>query len=81
MLSLFIISVIFKKKPPNRKESFKYFIGYNDNDVIRPLFLGLPQMIEYLKCFNNNSSNNDNDNNNNNNDNSNNNSNNSTNNY
>ena len=26
------------------KNSFKYFIGYNDNDVIRPLCIRLPQM-------------------------------------
>ena len=34
------------------KKSLKYFIGYIDNDdVIRPLFLKLPQMIGYLKEF------------------------------
>ena len=34
-----------------KKESFKYFIGYIDNHVIEPLFLRLPQMIGYFKCF------------------------------
>ena len=35
------------------KNSVKYFIGYNDEeDVIRPLLLKLPQMIGYLKEFN-----------------------------
>ena len=34
------------------KNSLKYFIGYNDEeDVIRPLLLKLPQMIGYLKEF------------------------------
>ena len=34
------------------KNSRKCFIGYNDEeDVIRPLLLKLPQMIEYLKEF------------------------------
>ena len=29
--------------------SFKYFIGYNDNDVIRPLWVRLPQMTGYAR--------------------------------
>ena len=29
------------------KSSFKYFIGYNDNGVIRPLRIKHPQMIGY----------------------------------
>ena len=28
-----------KKEPYGTKNALKYFIGYNDNDVIRPLFL------------------------------------------
>ena len=32
--------------------SLIYFIGYNDNDVIRPLCLRLPQMTGYAKKFN-----------------------------
>ena len=27
-----------------KNNSFKYFIGYNDNDVIRPLFVKLPNL-------------------------------------
>ena len=34
-----------------KKSSFKYFIGYDDNDEIRPLCTKLPQMIGYAKCF------------------------------
>ena len=34
------------------KNSLKYFIGYNEEeDVIRPLLLKLPEMIGYLKNF------------------------------
>ena len=37
------------------KNSVKYFIGNNDEeDVIRPLLLKLPQMISYLKEFDDN---------------------------
>ena len=33
---------VFKKETDDKYNSFKYFIGYNDNDVIRQLYLGLP---------------------------------------
>ena len=36
------------------KSSFEYFIGYSDNDDIRPLYIKLPQMIGYVKCFDSN---------------------------
>ena len=29
-------------------------IGYNDNDVIRPSCIKLPQMFGYVKCFDSN---------------------------
>ena len=32
-----------------KKNSLKYFIGYNDDDVIRPLCVRVPQMIGYVK--------------------------------
>ena len=38
-------------EPYGRKTSFKYFIGYNDNDVIRPLCMKLPQMTGYVRKF------------------------------
>ena len=34
-----------------KKGSFKYFIGYNDDDAIRPLCIQLPQMIGYANYF------------------------------
>ena len=34
--------------------SFKYFIGYNDNDVIRPLNLLLSQTTGYINKFDKN---------------------------
>ena len=33
------------------KKSFKYFIGYDHDDVIRPLCIKLPQMTEYVRSF------------------------------
>ena len=40
---------VFKEKPYGTKNSFKYFIGYNDNDVIRPLCIKPPQMIDCVR--------------------------------
>ena len=34
--------LVSKKEPYGTKNSYKYFIEYNDNDVFRPLCLRLP---------------------------------------
>ena len=34
-----------------KKRSFKYFIGYNDKDDIRPLCIKIIRMIGYAKYF------------------------------
>ena len=46
--------LISKKEPYGKKNSLKYFIGYNDDDVMRPLCIKLHQMIDYVKCFDSN---------------------------
>ena len=46
--------LIFKKEPYGTKNWFKYFIGYNDNDIIRPLCIRLLQMTGYVRKFNEN---------------------------
>ena len=46
--------LVSKKEPYGNKNSVKYFIGYNDNDIIRPLCIRLPQMTGYAKKFNDN---------------------------
>ena len=43
-----------EKESYGTKSSLKYFIGYNDDGVIRPLCIKLPQMIGYVKCFDSN---------------------------
>ena len=32
---------------------FKYFIGYKEGEIIKPLYIILPQMTEYIKYFEN----------------------------
>ena len=47
--------LVSKKESYGTKNSLKYFIGYNDDDnVIKPLCIKLPQMIRYVKCFDSN---------------------------
>ena len=46
--------LVSKKERYGTKNALKYFIGYNDNDVIRPLCLKFPQMTCYAKKFNGN---------------------------
>ena len=46
--------LVSKKESYGIKNSFKYFIGYNDNDIIRPLYIRLPQMTGYAKKFDKN---------------------------
>ena len=41
--------LVSKKESYGTKNSLKYFIVYNDDDVIRPLCINLPQMIGYIK--------------------------------
>ena len=41
--------LVSKEEPYGTKYSFKYFIGYIDNDVIRLLCIKLPQMTGILE--------------------------------
>ena len=43
--------LVSKKEPYSTKKKLKYFIGYNDNDVIRPLYSRLSQMTGYTNKF------------------------------
>ena len=46
--------LVSKKETYGKYNSFKYFIGYNDNGVIRPLYLELSQMTGYINKFDKN---------------------------
>ena len=46
--------VISRRESYGKKGSLKYFIGCNDNDVIRPLCIKLPHTIGYVEPFDNN---------------------------
>ena len=46
-------NILVSKKYDN-KNLLKYFIGYNGNDIIRPLCIRLPQMTGYARKFDKN---------------------------
>ena len=46
--------LVSQKEPYNKNNSLIYFIGYNDNDVIRPLCLRLSKTTGYINEFNEN---------------------------
>ena len=46
--------LISKKEPYSKYNSFKYFIGYKDNDVIRLLYLLFSQTTGYINRFDKN---------------------------
>ena len=46
--------MVSKKEPYCKNNSLIYFIGYNDNDVIRPLCLKLSKMTGYINKFDEN---------------------------
>ena len=43
--------LVSKKEQYGKYNSFNYFIGYNDNDAIRPLYSKLSQMTGYNNEF------------------------------
>ena len=46
--------LVSKKEPYGNKNSFRYFIRYNDNDIIRTLCIRLPQMTGNARKFDEN---------------------------
>ena len=46
--------LVSKKEQYGKHNSFKYFIGYNDNNIIRPLYLFLSQTTGYISKFDKN---------------------------
>ena len=43
--------LVSKKQTYGKYNSFKYFIGYNDNDNNRPLYLFISQTTGYINKF------------------------------
>ena len=45
--------IVISDKFKHSDDGFKYFIGYQEGEIVRPLCIILPQMIGYIKYFEN----------------------------
>ena len=45
--------IVVSDKFRHNEESFKYFIGYQEDEIVKPLCIILPQMNGYIKYFEN----------------------------
>ena len=48
-----IDQIVVSDKFKHSDESFKYFIGYQEGEIVKPLCIILPQMSGYIKYFEN----------------------------
>ena len=44
---------VVSDKVKNSEEGYKYFIGYQEDEIVKPLCIILPQMNGYIKYFDN----------------------------
>ena len=45
--------IVISEKFKHSDDGFKYFIGYKDGEIVKPLCIILPQMNRYIKYFEN----------------------------
>ena len=51
--SVIVNQIVVSDRFNRSGEGFKYFIGYQDNETVKPLCIILPQMSGYIKYFGN----------------------------
>ena len=52
-MSVNVDQIVISDKFKHNNESFKYFIGYQEGEIVKPLCIILPQMSGYIKYFEN----------------------------
>ena len=52
-MSVNVDKIVASDKFKHNKEGFKYFIGYQEREIVKPLCIILPQMNGYTKYFKN----------------------------
>ena len=57
LLSVDVDQIVVSNKFKHNNEGFKYFIGYQEGGIVKPLCIILPQMSGYIKYFENGSKN------------------------
>ena len=51
VISVSVDQIVIFEKFKHNSEDFKYFIGYQEGEVVEPLCIILPQMSGYIKYF------------------------------
>ena len=49
--SMIIDKIVVSDRFRHSEEDFKYFIGYQEDEIVKPLFIILPQMNGYIKWW------------------------------
>ena len=57
LLLVNVDQIVVSDKIKHNNEGFKYFIGYQESGIVKPLCIILPQMSGYRKYFENGSKN------------------------
>ena len=52
-MSVNVDEIVVSDKFKHNNESFKHFIGYQEDEIVKPLCIILPQMSGYIKYFEN----------------------------
>ena len=52
-MSVNVDQIVVSDKIKHSDEGFKYFIGYQESEIVKPLCIILPQMSGYIKYFEN----------------------------
>ena len=52
-MSVSVDQIVASDKFKHNNEGFKYFIGYQEGEIVKPLCIILPQMSGFIKCFEN----------------------------
>ena len=53
LMSVNVEQIVASDKFKHSDEGFKYFIGYQEGEIVKPLCIILPQMSGYIKYFEN----------------------------
>ena len=53
LMSVNVDQIVASDKFKDNNEGFKYFIGYQEGGIVKPLYIILPQMNDYIKYFEN----------------------------
>ena len=51
LMSVNVDQIVVSDKFKHNNEGFKYFIGYLEGGIVKPLCIILPQMSRYIKYF------------------------------